>query len=236
MLRFLRILVITVVLALAAGYGVTWFMSGRIIERVRGILDETLVKPFNPGESDQYGYKVNLHLWPLTVEIGDFHIKAKSLEVDGDTFDDADLKIGKIVLELLPLLREKKLKILEKSGMEFTGLLSPRGMARRLERTGGALSGLEVDEFNRKARVKGRFGNISITTMTVTGVWKIDDRRVITLADRTYTNPDSYVPLGVAQILEREINFDIRIHILDTEMIPESVKFSPAGLCLSLHD
>ena len=236
MIRFLRILVIVLALAVVAGYVATYFMADRIIERVRANLSETLIAPFSPGENDQFGYKVHLHFWPPTVEVNDLSIKAKSLQVDGDIFESCELTVDKILCDLFPLLREKKLDGLIVKGRKFSGLLTFNQLAKRLERTGGALSGLAIDEYNRKARIRGRFGRVSITKMTVVGNWKIDDRNVVTLADRVYYNPDSYVPSGIAMILEKEINFDIRIHILDDELIPEKVSFDSSGLALSMHD
>jgi hypothetical protein len=234
MIRFLRVLVITIILAAVAGYIVTYSMSARIVDRVRMDLLDTLVASFSPGKDDQYGFKVNLHFWPPTAEITNLYVKANALQVDGDIFNNCDVHIDKIVVDLYPLLKDKQLKILKVEGRKFSGLLTLDRLAKRLERTGGPMSGLSIENYNGKARIRGRFGTVSIATMTVDGTWKIDSRKVITLTNRSYYNPDSNVPSGAIQILEKNISFDIRIHILNEEVAPEKVSFSSAGLQVGL--
>jgi hypothetical protein len=236
MIRFLRYLIITIVLLAVAAYLAVYFMADRIIRRVEGRLTATFIAPFAPAGDDQYGYDASLHFWPPAVELTDLDIKAKALMVDGDVFENCELHVDRIVCDLIPLLRYGTIKTRSIEGRSFSGLLTSTRLAQRLEHTGGPLSNLVIDLYGRKCRIRGRFGSVSITDMTVTGAWAVDDRGVITLTDREYYNPDSYVPEGAIKIIEGQISFDVRIHILDAELTGEQASFNSSGLYVKVHD
>jgi hypothetical protein len=76
---------------------------------------------------------------------------------------------------------------------------------------------------------------VSIVDITILGDWGIGDRGVATLVDREYLNPDGPVPEGAVRMLEEQVSFDVRIHLLDEELTPDRVSFSSAGLDISAH-
>lgn len=236
MIRFLRYLILVVLLFALIGYLTVYFMADRIVQRVEKVLTHHFIAPFGPAENDDYGYKSAIRFYPPVIEITDFYIKAKALKVDKDIFDDCEIKIDRIVCELLPLIRENKVIIRSIEGREFSGSLTLENLASRLERTGGAVTNLKIDEHRNKCRIRGRMGHVKLAEITVEGRWSVDDRGVITLIDRVYYNPDSYIPEGAVRILERQINFDIRIFLFDSELEGESVSFSSSGLKLKARE
>ena len=95
---------------------------------------------------------------------------------------------------------------------------------------------MSVDWYNGMTRIQGRFGFVSISRISLLGRWGIDDRGVITLIDRQYHNPDSPVPEGAIRILEEQTDLDIRIDLLDEELIAEEVNSFPFGIMIIAHD
>ncbi|MFH1677086.1 MAG: hypothetical protein ABIC40_08675 [bacterium] len=236
MIRFLRNLIITVILIAALLWIAAWFFREKIIDRVEPPITAKVVKIYNPGDNDKYSYEAGLHFWPATVEIKNLKIDAVKLTVDGNEFHDCILEIDKITCDLLPLVRYDEVVILDISGRKFSGLITLDELAKRIERTGGTISNVRIDMYNGKARIQARFGSVSVYDITVFGTWAIDVRGVATLVDKTYYNPDSSVPAGAIEIIENQSNFDIRIKIADEELIADEVRFSPEGLWYSGHD
>ena len=236
MIRFIRYLIFTLVFILIIGYLIAYLLADHIIEKAEKVLTREFIAPYGPDEDDQYSYSVQLHIFPLTAEITGLSIKGDALKVDEDVFEDCELGVDRIVCELIPLLEDGEVKIRSAEDMHFSGLLTCERLARRLERTGKALSNLVVDKYGQKARIRGKVGEVKAFDITVLGTWAIDDRGVITLTNREYHNPDSPVPEGAIKILEEQVSFDVRIHLLDEELKPEKVSFDSHGLWLSAHD
>lgn len=235
MIRFLRGLIISIIVLAAMVYAVLWFLADRIVPRVESVLTKSFIAGFGPSSSDQYGYKVNLHIWPPTVDITGLHIDSNALNVDGDVFENCHLSVDKITCDLPAILKTQQLKILSVQGRKFSGTLTRDGLARRLERTGGPVSSLSIDQYGLKSRVRGHFGDVSGMEITILGGWAIDDRHVITLVHREYLNPDGPVPEALSRMIEEKVSLDVRVHILDEELTPDTVSFTSDGLTLTAH-
>ncbi len=236
MIRFFRNLLITLLILAAIAYVVALYYADWLAEFAAEPLTNTFVACYRPGDEDEYGFDVRFHIWPPTVDVENLSIEAKFLSVDGSVFQDCELSVDRIVCDLWTLMYYRQVKVHEIEGRKFSGGLTNAKLADRLERTGGALTEVAVDEYNGKARVRGRFGSISPATITILGRWAVDDRGVVTLVDRQYRNPDSPVPYGAIVIIEQQTNLDIRIELLDEGLIAEEVIWTPHGLWISAHD
>jgi hypothetical protein len=236
MLRFLRILILSLIVLAGLAYLALYLSSDWITEQIERRLTASFVAAFAPAQSDEYGYEVALHFFPPVVDVTDLRIDARALLIDGDVFENCSLHVDKIVCGLISIFREDELRIRGIEGRRFTGFLSCGKLAKRLERTGGALSDVTVDQYGRRARIRARVGHVEALRITVTGTWGIDNRGVVTLMDREYTNPDSYVPEGAVQIIEEQTSFDVRLNLLDRQLIADQVSFNSGGLTISAHD
>jgi len=235
MIRFVRNLIITVIFIAALLWVAAWFFREKIIDRVEPPITAAIVNIYNPAETDKYSYEAGIHFWPPTVEIKNLKIDAGLLNVDGNEFHNCVLEIGSVKCDLVPLVRRSEVEILDVEGRKFSGLITLDELAKRIERTGGAISKVRIDEYNGKVRIQARFGSVSVYDITVFGKWTVDERGVATLVDKTYFNPDSPVPAGAIEIIENQSNFDIRIKIADGELTADEIKFSPEGLWFSGH-
>lgn len=236
MIRFLRNLVLFLILLAAAGYLAAYLMRDTITAKVESILTERLIAAFGPGPQDEFGYKVKLHFSPPVAEITDLGIKSGALRVGEDTWNDCDISISRLTCDLLPLLRFGEFKISSIEGIKFAGRLSYSALADYLERNAGMITNVQVDHYGRKARIRFRFGNLQVADLTMLGQWGIDERKVVTMRDREYLNPDSPVPEGMIRIIEEQSKFDVRVSILGTELVPTAASFSPNGLAIAAQD
>jgi hypothetical protein len=236
MIRFLRNLVLFVILLAAAGYLAAYLMRDRITAKVESILTDRLIAAFGPGPQDHFGYNVRLHFYPPVAEVTDLGITSGTLRIGEDTWNDCDIRIRRLTCDLLPLLRFGEFKISSIEGIHFTGRLSFSGLADYLERNAGMITNVRVDTYGRKARIRFRFGNLAVADLTMLGQWGIDERKVVTVVDREYLNPDSPVPEGMIRIIEEQSKFDVRVNILGTELVPQEVFFNPNGLAIAAQD
>jgi hypothetical protein len=236
MIRFLRNLILTVVIIAAALYIAALVARSRVIDQCREPLTNTLVTAYGVGPDDTYSFNVRMHFYPPAVEVTDLQITGEALTVDGSEFHQCVLSIDSITCDLWTLARYRQVKILRASGRSFEGGLLNGDIAQRFMAKGGPISEVSVDQYNGMARVQGRFGYLSPSTITMLGRWAVDDRGVVTIVDRRYRNPDSPVPEGVVAILEQQVNFDIRISILDEELKAESVQSNQFGIRIIEHE
>ena len=236
MIRFLRNLILFVILLAAAGYLAAYLMRDTITAKVESILTDRLVAAFGPGQQDQFGYKVKLHFYPPVAEVTDLAIASGALRIGEDTWNDSEIKISRLTCDLIPLLRFGEFKISSIEGIHFTGRLSFSGLAGYLERNAGPITHVLADYYGRKARIRFRFGNLQVADLTMLGQWGIDERKVVTVLDREYLNPDSPVPEGMIRIIEEQSKFDVRVSILGTALVPDEVFFGPTGLAIAAQD
>lgn len=236
MIRFLRNLVLFVILLAAAGYLAAYLMRDTITSKVESILTDRLVAAFGPGPEDQFGYKVRLHIYPPVAEVTDLAITSGALLIGEDTWNDSEISISRLTCDLLPLLRYGEFKISSMEGVKFSGRLSLSALADYLERNAGMITNVLVDTYGRKARIRFRFGNLQVADLTMVGQWGIDERKVVTMMDREYLNPDSPVPEGMIRIIEEQSKFDVRVNILGMALVPTAVFFNPNGLAIAAQD
>ena len=233
MIRALRYTLITVIWLGLIAYGALWVLGGRFIDKAQGPLTSRLVAAFGPGPGDEYGYAAGLRFFPLRVEITGLQINAGALKLGEDTWRDAKLGVDRIECCAMPLIRENRVDITDVSGRTFSGLLTNTELARHLERANEDAQGIEVSPYNGRCRIQGRFGVASAAPVTVIGDWKVDDRGVVTLVNREYHNPDSPVPEGMIRLIEEQVKFEVRIGVLDEDLVAADVLYGREGLRIS---
>lgn len=236
MIRFIRNLILVLIVLAAIAYLAAYYYTDAIVDRCEKPVTRALIALYGPGEDDEYGYQAGITFWPPRLEVENLRVSGSALRVDGSVFNECEIGVGRVSLDLYPLLKQQQVVVKEMEGVTFSGRLTLERLAERLERTGGALSDVTVDLHRRKARVRGRFGQISVSTITVLGLWAVDDRGVITLVDREYYNPDSPVPEGAIRVIEDQTNLDVRIEVLGEGLVAEEVTFGSSGLSFSAHD
>ncbi len=235
MIRFIRNLILAVIIISAAAWIVALFSADTITRKAQGPLTRSFIGVFGPGPDDEYGYDVKLHILPPSVEITNLHIEAKTLKVDNSNFQDCILSVDRIECDLWDLMYHGEVTVREIEGRHFQGGLTNSEIANRIEREGGPITDLTVDWYNGMTRIQGRFGLIGVSRVTLLGRWGIDDRSVVTLIDRQYHNPDSPVPAGAVRILEEQTDLDIRIELLGEELIAGEVRSFPFGMLIIAH-
>lgn len=233
MIRFFRYLLITVIILVILAYTTAWLVAEKAVDRMYGPITTEFIGVFGPGVGDEYGYDVNIQLWPPMVIISDLYINADVLRVDLDTWQDARLGIGRIELELVPLVKEEEIIVKDISGRRLVGLLSNAGIADHLERNSPGIRDLTISEYREQCRILGDFGLTTIVPITLLGDWIVDDRGVATFESREYYNPDSDVPEGYIRIIEEQNSFDIRVEILGEGLVVEELVYESNGLWIS---
>lgn len=230
MIRFIRYLLLILILLAAFVYGTLWLLADRFIDKAQPILTNKLIGAYGPGEDDDFGYDASIRFFPLRLEVNDIYIEAEALRLGPDTYNDAVLTIKKIECEVMPLIREDRVEITKVEGREFEGVLTRSRLADYLERNSDGLSDLEIIPYNGRCRIRGRIGHVSSVPMTIIGDWVVDGRGVATLSNREYHNPDSPVPEGMIRMSEDQIDFDVRIRVLDEELASREVSYGREGL------
>jgi hypothetical protein len=233
MVRFFRILLITLIILAALAYGAAWILADQSRELMYKPLTTEFIGAFGPSQDDVYRYDVSVKLWPPTVIISDLFIQAEFLRVDINTWQGAHLGIDRIELELIPLLKEQKLVIKKIEGRKFVGLLTNDQLEIYLETNSPGMRDLDISEYRDKCRISGEFGLVSVVPITLLGEWIVDDRGVATFQNREYYNPDSVVPEGYIQIVEEQNKFDVIVEILGEGLIAEQCVYNSAGLWIS---
>lgn len=233
MVRFIRNLLITLIILAGLLYWALWYFAEPIIDRMYPPITVEFIGAFQPGSEDEYHFDVRIKLWPPTVVIKDLYIEADALRVDGDTWQAAHLGIDRIELELLPLLKDEEIVIKSIEGRKFFGRLSNNSLAERLERNSTDLRNLRISEYQEQCRIQGDFGLVTIMPLTLLGNWEVDDRGIATFKNRSYYNPDSVVPEGWIQLVEERNAFDIRVEILEKGLTIDAVTYDQNGLWIN---
>ncbi|MCX6645986.1 MAG: hypothetical protein NTY09_06480 [bacterium] len=233
MVRFFRILLITLIVLAALAYGAAWILADHARELMYKPLTTEFIGAFGPSQDDIYRYDVSVKLWPPTVIVYNLIIQADVLRIDLDTWRGAHLGIDRIELELIPLLKEQKLAIKKIEGRKFVGLLTNDQLEIYLQRNSPGMRDLDISQYQEKCRIRGEFGLVSVVPITLLGEWTVDDRGVATFQNREYYNPDSVVPEGYIQIVEEQNKFDVRVEILGEGLITEQCVYNSAGLWIS---
>ena len=236
MIRFFRILTITLIILAILAYGAAWMLAPTVVERMYKPLTTEFIGTFGPGVDDEYRYDVQIKLWPPSVIVTDLFITAEAMRVDLDTWQTASLNIDRIELELMPLLKDEELVIKDVQGRKFVGLLTNNRLAVYLERNSPGLRDLEISEYRDQCRIRGEFGLVSVMGITLLGIWEVDDRGVATFHNREYYNPDSAVPEGYIQLVEEQNSFDVRVEIMGEGLIVDQVVYNSAGLWISAKE
>ena len=233
MFKFLRNLLLTLIVVAIAGFIALMVLGNYFIDRAEGPLTRKLIAVFGPGEDDQYGYTGGLKFMPFRIVVDNLFVEADALEVGGVVWTDARVDIESVECDPLKLIRENEVVVTGASGRSFSGSLNNSTLALWLESNNENMRSLRIRyENDDRCNITGRFGLVSAAPVTVIGRWGIDDRGVATLLDREYHNPDSPVPEGMIKLLEEQISFDIRINLFDGEIPAREVSYTADGLRL----
>ncbi len=233
MVKFFRNLIIIVIILALLLYGALWYVADDINATIREPLFIALVGDFEPGDGEDYSFDVSIRVWPPVVQVRNFELNADLFALDGDPFEDFHIGVGWADFEFMPLYREGTIVLIDGGEREFEGRISNYNLARRLERLNEFLNDLEITEINGRCRIEGLFGRVSYSTMYTIGDWAVDDRGVATLINRRYHNLDSPVPMGFSEEIERQFSLDVRITLLDEELVARDVAHGENGLWIS---
>lgn len=233
MIKFLRNLLLTLIVVAIAGFIALMALGNYFIDRAEGPLTQKLIAVFGPGEDDQYGYIGGLKFKPFRMTVNNLFVEADALEVGGVVWTDARVDVESVECDPMKLIRENEVVVTGASGRSFSGSLNNSTLAQLLESNSENMRSVRIRRDNDdRCNITGRFGLVSAAPITVIGRWGIDDRGVATLLDREYHNPDSPVPEGMIELIEDQISFDIRINLFGGELPAREVSYTADGLRL----
>jgi hypothetical protein len=233
MVRFFRILILTVIVLVILAYAALWAMADEVVDIIYKPITSEFIGAFGPSADDEYKYDVSVRLWPPTAVISGLFIEAQALNINTETWHGAHLGIDKVELELIPLIRDNRIEVKEISGRRFVGLLTNPELALYLERHSPDLRDLRISEYQGKCRINGKFGVTSIMPITLLGDWFINDEGVVSFRNTEYYNPDSVIPEGFVQLVQERNSFDVAMEILGGRLVIDQVVYDNNGLWIS---
>jgi len=246
MIRFIRFLIIAAILVVLVAYVAAFASSGRVIARIQPTVTGQLVGRYKAAPKDEseeplvvqeYKYDAAVHFLSPSIEVTDFYLRSGLMMVDGSRFYSAHMAVDRVVIELIPLLRYNQVKYVSIEGRKFLGLLTCEEIGRRLAAANPGVAVESVSDDEGKCRIIARFGLPTVTDTTyLEGSWVIDDKGVITLSNRTYSNRWGLIPGGLAQILDEQHTFEIRINIMGDQLDAQRISWTRAGLWLVVSD
>jgi len=228
-------LIVIAVLAYIAGFAV----SDMVIAEVRPALTTHLVNTHYTGVEDaklDYRYDAVVRFNPPRVEVRDFYITSHALNVDDSLFNESHLQIESVDIELLPLLREDELRIVSIDGVRFLGLLPDEELEDRLMENNGNLEDVQVSNYHGRFRLRATFATIGVRTHTLVGDWAVTDDGVIDVINREHYGPYGRVSGTVADQMDSEYDFSVRIHVHGKELDGQNVLWTDQGLWLVAAD
>jgi len=236
MIRFFRNLLLFIIIVTLVAYAAIWFGGRYVTDRIEEPLFNRFVRTYGVADDGNYTYSAGVKLWPPRVQLDTIVISGGELLLDGDTFEDALITVERVDCELLPLVKTGEVVITSFEGRTFEGRITNDDLADRLERENEGLSELTIDVYNDRCLLRGRFGRVNVSTISLFGDWVVDDRGVVTLVNREYHNPDSPVPAGMVEMIEEQITLDLRIDMFDHELPAKEVEFGAGGLSIKAGD
>jgi len=236
MIRFLRNLILFVLIVAVIAYVSAWFLADTVKESVKAPITGYFVTAFHPQEGDTYSYDVNIRVWPPRVEVTDLVINAVNLNVSGDYFDNVQLKIDLVECDLYQLVRFGEIDIQKIEGRGISGTISNSSLANHIERNNDSVSDLTITEYEGRCRLYGRFGLLRSSMISIVGDWVINEEGVINLDDADFYNPDGIAPAGVGHMIEEQVNFEINIALIGEVLTADFAEYNPSGLQVVLTE
>jgi len=234
MIRFLRNLLITLIIVVLIAFIALLVLGNYFIDRAEGPITAKLIGVFAPGDNDDFGYTGGLRFIPFRITVNNLYVESDILKVGGVNFDNARVDVEAVECDALKLIQNNEVEIISAEGRSFSGSLTYENLATWLELNSEHMKDVEIQlRDDGRCGIIGRFGMVSAAPMMIIGEWGVDDRGVATLLNADFHNPDSPVPAGMIDMIRDQVSFDIRIRLFDEELTATTVSYDRDGITIT---
>ena len=232
MVVFLRVVIIGSIILAIAAYTAGFAASDAVIKKIRPALTSNIVTVYNTGLRGadlQYQYNAAIHFNPPRIEVRDLYIRSHAMKIDDAVFFQTHLQVDSIEIELIPLYRDDEFNVTAVEGVRFLGFL-PRGeLQDRYDERNASLTETAISYYNGRTRLRGRFSTIGVREHTIVGDYGMTDEGAIDIINRLHYGPYGGVSGSVANQMDTEYDFSIRIPIHGKELQGQNTLWSLEG-------